>query len=113
MISSVFHNRLKKRMRLQTDPSVIYALANFDGNIRKKDLSIDSPYNTYLYSGLPPGPICNPGEAAIQATLNPDSTCKAIYFVARGNGSHIFSLNLRDHLAAVRKVRRSRLSSKQ
>ncbi len=102
MISSVFHNRLKKRMRLQTDPSVIYALANFDGNIRKKDLSIDSPYNTYLYSGLPPGPIANPGLDSILSVLDPVQSDN-FYFVSRQNGSHQFSTNLPDHNRAVQK----------
>jgi UPF0755 protein len=83
-------------------------MGGYKGRLLFKDLEIDSPYNTYQHGGLPPGPICNPGEAAIQATLNPDPACKAIYFVAEGNGKHIFSLNLRDHLAAVRKVRSSR-----
>ena len=109
MISSVFHNRLKKRMRLQTDPSVIYALANFDGNIRKKDLSIDSPYNTYLYSGLPPGPIANPGLESILSALDPVQSDN-FYFVSRQDGSHQFSTNLPDHNRAVQKyqLRRSR-----
>ena len=89
-------------MRLQTDPSVIYALANFDGNIRKKDLSIDSPYNTYRYSGLPPGPIANPGLDSILSALEPAKTDK-FYFVSRQNGSHQFSKNLADHNRAVRK----------
>jgi len=102
IISSVFHNRLKKRMRLQTDPSVIYALADFDGNIRKKDLSIDSPYNTYLYFGLPPGPIANPGLDSILSALEPAQT-DMFYFVSRQNGSHQFSANLTDHNRAVRK----------
>ena len=100
MVSSVFHNRLKKNMRLQTDPSVIYALADFDGNIRKKDLSIDSPYNTYKYAGLPPGPIANPGLKSIQAALYPADT-NYLYFVSRNDGSHRFTTNLDDHNHAV------------
>lgn len=112
IISSVFHNRLKKRMRLQTDPSVIYAIKNFDGNLRKKDLSIDSPYNTYKNFGLPPGPIANPGLQSILAALYPDDT-NYLYFVSKQNGSHQFSSNLIDHNQAVKKyqlkkVRRSR-----
>ena len=87
LISSVFHNRLVKKMRLQTDPTVIYAMVNFDGNIRKKDLSIDSPYNTYLYSGLPPGPIASPGLDSILAVLDPVQS-NNLYFVSRQNGSH-------------------------
>ncbi|MCF8720421.1 endolytic transglycosylase MltG [Nitrospina gracilis] len=100
LISSVFHNRLKRNMRLQTDPTVIYALADFDGNIRKKDLSVESPYNTYLYPGLPPGPIASPGLESIKAALNPAET-KYLYFVSRQDGTHKFSTNLDDHNRAV------------
>lgn len=100
LISSVFHNRLKKHMRLQTDPTVIYALANFDGNIRKKDLSVESPYNTYLYPGLPPGPIASPGLQALEAALDPAHT-DYLYFVSRQDGTHQFSTNLEDHNRAV------------
>jgi len=112
LISSVFHNRLKKNMRLQTDPTVIYAIKNFDGNIRKKDLSLDSPYNTYKYKGLPPGPIASPGLKAILAVLEPDNS-DYLYFVSRQDGSHQFSTTLDAHNNAVRKyqlkkVRRNR-----
>ncbi len=100
LISSVFHNRLKRKMLLQTDPTVIFALSGFDGNIRKKDLSVDSPYNTYLYKGLPPGPIASPGEDSVIAALNP-ATSDAIFFVSRKDGSHQFSTNLIDHNKAV------------
>ena len=82
LISSVFHNRLAKKMRLQTDPTVIYAMAHFDGNIRKKDLSIDSPYNTYKNFGLPPGPIASPGIDSINAALKSDKS-EFLYFVSR------------------------------
>ena len=102
LISSVFHNRLVKNMRLQTDPTVIYAMINFDGNIRKKDLSIDSPYNTYKYHGLPPGPIASPGLDSIRAALEPEHS-DYLYFVSRKNGSHQFSTNYEDHNRAVRK----------
>ena len=102
LISSVFHNRLVKKMRLQTDPTVIYAMVNFDGNIRKKDLSIDSPYNTYKYFGLPPGPIASPGLDSIRAALDPEDS-DYLYFVSRKNGSHQFSTNYKDHTRAVRK----------
>ncbi len=102
LISSVFHNRLVKKMRLQTDPTVIYAMVNFDGNIRKKDLSIDSPYNTYKHFGLPPGPIASPGLESIQAALEPEDS-EFLYFVSRKNGSHQFSTNYKDHTRAVRK----------
>lgn len=100
IISSVFHNRLKRNMRLQTDPTVIYALADFDGNIRKKDLSVESPYNTYLYPGLPPGPIASPGLESIKAALNPAET-KYLYFVSKQDGTHKFSTHLDDHNRAV------------
>ena len=106
LISSVFHNRLLKKMRLQTDPTVIYAITNFDGNIRKKDLSIDSPYNTYKYHGLPPGPIASPGLDSIQAALEPEQS-DYLYFVSRKNGSHQFSTNYADHTRAVQKYQLS------
>ena len=108
LVSAVYHNRLKKGMRLEADPTVAYAMGGYKGRLYFKDLEIDSPYNTYKHTGLPPGPICSPGEAAIEAALYPDSTFKAIYFVAKGNGGHIFSLTLREHLAAVRKVKNNR-----
>ena len=106
LISSVFHNRLAKNMRLQTDPTVIYAMVNFDGNIRKKDLSIDSPYNTYKYFGLPPGPIASPGLESIQAALDPEES-DFLYFVSRKDGSHQFSTNYKDHIRAVQKYQLS------
>jgi len=103
LISSVFHNRLKKGMMLQADPTVIYGLPDFDGNIRKKDLLYDSPYNTYRYRGLPPGPISNPGLAAIEAAYKPAET-DYLYFVAtKSEGRHYFSSNLREHNRAVAK----------
>jgi UPF0755 protein len=113
LVSAVYHNRLSRGMRLEADPTVAYAMGGYRGRLYYKDLEIDSPYNTYRYEGLPPGPICNPGESAIRAALYPDSTCRAIYFVAEGNGGHIFSLTLRDHLAAVRKVRTSKAKGKR
>lgn len=102
MISSVFHNRLRKNMRLQTDPTVIYAMEQFDGNIRKRDLKIDSPYNTYRYKGLPPGPIANPGLKSIVAALSPIES-NHLYFVSRQDGSHHFSSTLAEHNRAVQK----------
>ena len=110
LISSVFHNRLVKKMRLQTDPTVIYAMVNFDGNIRKKDLSIDSPYNTYKYFGLPPGPIASPGLDSIRAAMDPDHS-DYLYFVSRKNGSHQFSTNYKDHTRAVQKYQLNRRAS--
>jgi UPF0755 protein len=103
VVSSVFHNRLKKRMRLQCDPTVIYVLAMrnaYDGNIRKRDLSIDSRYNTYRYYGLPPGPIGNPGAAALRAAIEPAET-DYLYFVSMNTGRHYFSKTLQEHNRAV------------
>ena len=102
IISSVFHNRLRKNMRLQTDPTVIYAMEKFDGNIRKRDLKIDSPYNTYRYKGLPPGPIANPGLKSIVAAISPIKS-DHLYFVSRQDGSHHFSSTLIEHNRAVQK----------
>jgi UPF0755 protein len=104
-ISAVFHNRLRKHIPLQSDPTVIYGLPNFDGNIRKKDLSNPSPYNTYRWPGLPPGPIANPGVQAIRAALFP-SNSHALYFVSRNDGTHQFSATLTEHNEAVEKYQR-------
>lgn len=90
LVSSVFHNRIKKRMRLQSDPTTIYGIPNFNGNLTKADLQRYSPYNTYVIYGLPPGPIASPGLAAMKATLNPAKT-DYLYFVANGQGKHLFS----------------------
>ena len=101
MIAAVFINRLRKGMLLQTDPTVIYGLgAKFDGNLRRRDLLADTPYNTYTRAGLPPTPIALPGLAALQATLHPAAS-NALYFVARGNGSSEFSATLTQHNRAV------------
>ena len=100
-IAGVFNRRLQKRMRLQTDPTVIYGLGrSFDGDIRRKDLSRDTPYNTYLHKGLPPTPIAMPGRAAVLAAMHP-APGDELYFVARGDGSHKFSSTLEEHNAAV------------
>ena len=101
MIAGVFVNRMRLGMRLQTDPTVIYGMGlQFNGNIRKKDLLTDTPYNTYTRNGLPPTPIAMPGIAAIEAALHPAKT-KALYFVGKGDGSHEFSNNLNEHNIAV------------
>ncbi|NWF74066.1 MAG: endolytic transglycosylase MltG [Nitrospirae bacterium] len=104
-ISAVFHNRLKKQIPLQSDPTVIYGLPSFDGNLRKKDLSSPSPYNTYRVQGLPPGPIANPGIQAIRATLYP-SDSRSLYFVSRNDGTHQFSATLIEHNKAVEKYQK-------
>jgi len=100
LIAGVFLNRLRRRIRLQSDPTVIYGLSNFDGNLTRAHLQKDTPYNTYTRRGLPIGPICNPGAASIQAVLNPTST-PYLYFVAKKDGTHHFSTNLVEHNAAV------------
>ena len=107
-IAAVYHNRLKKGMRLEADPTVAYAMGGFRGRLYYKDLEIDSPYNTYRRTGLPPGPICNPGAESIRAALYPAGGVDALYFVARGDGRHVFSTTLRDHNAAVREARKNR-----
>jgi UPF0755 protein len=105
VVAAVYRNRLAIGMGMQADPTVIYALrkrGKYDGNIRRVDLAIDSPYNTYRYSGLPPGPIAAPGRAAIEAALAP-AAAKYLYFVSRNDGSHVFAETLRDHNANVQK----------
>jgi len=102
VISSVFHNRLKKKMRLESDPTVIYGINDFDGNLTRKHLVTTTPYNTYKIIGLPSGPIANPGRASLEAALYPDETA-FIYFVSKKDSTHHFSTNLRDHNEAVRK----------
>ena len=105
LVSGVFHNRLQRGMPLQSDPTVIYALKAFDGDLRRRDLAIKSPYNTYRVRGLPPGPIANPGEAAIRAALYPTPS-KFVYFVSRNDGSHEFSATLAEHNKAVQKYQK-------
>jgi UPF0755 protein len=105
-VAGVFVNRLKLGMPLQTDPTVIYGLGErFDGNLRRRDLVADSPYNTYLRNGLPPTPIAMPGRAALLAAVRPDPT-RALYFVSRGDGSSHFSENLAEHNRAVNQYQR-------
>ncbi len=101
MIAGVFHNRLKKRMRLQSDPTTIYGIyEQFNGNLRKKHLLEKTPYNTYKIPALPKGPISNPGLEAIKATLNPEKHAY-IYFVSKNDGTHVFSNTYKKHRAAV------------
>ncbi len=99
-ISAVFHNRLKKGYRLQSDPTTIYGIANFNGNLTRKDLKTFTPYNTYKIYGLPPGPIASPGSSAIRAALNPNNE-DYLYFVSRNDGTHKFSRTLKEHNRAV------------
>lgn len=100
IIASVFHNRLKKKMKLQSDPTVIYGLRNFNGNITRRDLDTHTVYNTYRIKGLPPGPIANPGKDAILAALYP-ATTEFLYFVSHNSGTHEFTTNYDDHRKAV------------
>lgn len=102
-IAGVFNRRLRIGMKLQTDPTVIYGMGDqYDGNIRRSDLRTDTPYNTYVHKGLTPTPICMPGRAALDAAVNPKDG-KSLYFVSRGDGTHVFSATLEQHNAAVRK----------
>jgi UPF0755 protein len=103
-VSSVYHNRLERGMRLQADPTVIYALGT-RRRLYEKDYQTRSPYNTYLIYGLPPGPINQPSAASLEAALFPART-DFLYFVARPDGKHVFSRTYREHLAAIREVRR-------
>jgi UPF0755 protein len=106
MIAAVFVNRLRAGMMLQTDPTVIYGMGDkFQGNIRKKDLETDTPYNTYMRTGLPPTPIALPGVQSLNAALGPAKS-DALYFVARGDGTSKFSDNLNDHNRAVNQYQR-------
>ena len=107
LIARVFLNRLHRGMRLQTDPTVIYGLTDFDGNLRKKDLQTPTPYNTYQIRGLPPGPIGSPGRAAIAAVLHPAKE-SYLYFVSKNDGTHYFSRSLVEHNQAVDKYQKSR-----
>lgn len=106
LVAAVFVNRLRKGMLLQTDPTVIYGIgASFDGNLRKRDLLTDTPYNTYTRPGLPPTPIAMPGQASLRAALNP-ARSEVLYFVARGDGSSQFSQTLDEHNNAVNRYQR-------
>ncbi len=110
LISSVFHNRLRKKMKLQTDPTIIYGILDKMGkeinNIRKKDILTPSSYNTYVIEGLPPGPVSNPGLESVKAVLNPDKS-EYLYFVSKNDGTHVFSRTYREHLGAVEKYQKN------
>jgi len=101
LVSAVFYNRLQRRMQLQSDPTVIYGLKSFNGDLTKKDLHDANPYNTYRISGLPPGPICNPGLSSIKAALHP-ADVPFLYFVSKNDGTHLFSESLEAHNQAVK-----------
>lgn len=105
LIAAVFHNRLRKGMRLQADPTVIYGIAGFDGNLTRRHLETPTVYNTYTRGGLPPGPIASPGLAALRAAAEP-ATSSALYFVARGDGRHEFNVTLEAHNRAVNRYQR-------
>jgi len=107
LVSAVFHNRLKERIPLQCDPTVIYGIKDFDGNLTKRDLVTNTPYNTYTKPGLPPGPIANPGLDSLKAALYP-APVKYRYFVSKNDGTHIFSETLRQHNRAVLKFQKRR-----
>lgn len=116
LVASVFVNRLKKGMRLQTDPTVIYALTlgknELGRSLKKKDLQVDSPYNTYKYYGLPPSPICNPGRLSLEAAANPEKS-SYLYFVANGKGGHNFSKSLKEHNDNVQSWLKERKAKKK
>jgi UPF0755 protein len=105
LISAVFFNRLEKRMRLQTDPTVIYGIPNFDGNLTRAHLETPHPWNTYVIQGLPPTPIASPGEAAIRAAVNP-AQADYLYFVSKNDGTHHFSSTLKEHNRMVAQYQR-------
>jgi UPF0755 protein len=105
LISAVFHNRLKKKIPLQSDPTVIYGIKNFNGNLTREDLARPTPYNTYRIAGLPPTPICNPGKDSLLAAVNP-APVSYLYFVSRNDGSHYFSFDLEEHNRAVWKYQK-------
>jgi UPF0755 protein len=100
LVAAVFSNRLARRIPLQSDPTVIYALPGFSGNLHHRDLNVKSPYNTYRVTGLPPGPIANPGQASLEAALHP-AEANYLYFVSKNDGSHYFSSTLAEHQKAV------------
>lgn len=103
LVAAVFHNRLRRGMRLETDPTVIYGIDGFDGNLKRSHLEdASNPYNTYRIAGLPPGPIANPGAGALAATVRPAQS-DALYFVSRNDGTHVFSRTYQEHVGHVRR----------
>jgi UPF0755 protein len=111
LISAVFHNRLEQKIALQSDPTVIYGLKRVSKNLTRRDLQHPSPYNTYLFPGLPPGPICNPGLAALEAALTP-ADVPYLYFVSKNDGSHLFSKTISEHNRAVDRYQKEKGSPK-
>jgi UPF0755 protein len=107
LVASVIHNRMAKRMPLQCDPTVIYGIKDFDGNLTRRHLRTPNPYNTYIHLGLPPGPIANPGLEALRAVVEPEKT-SYLYFVSKNDGTHHFSSSLREHNRAVRRYQKRR-----
>jgi UPF0755 protein len=107
LVSSVYHNRLRIKMKLDADPTVIYGFGGLNRPLYRKDLTKDSPYNTYMRKGLPPTPINSPGIASIKAALNPENS-KYFYFVANNSGGHVFSKTLREHNNAINKIKNGR-----
>ncbi len=105
LVAAVFHNRLQRGMRLQSDPTVIYGVEGFDGDLRRADLVRDTPYNTYTRAGLPRGPIANPGRASLEAVLRP-AAVPYLYFVSRNDGTHVFSVTYDEHRRAVDRYQR-------
>ncbi|MEJ5376792.1 MAG: endolytic transglycosylase MltG [bacterium] len=107
LVSGVFHKRLRMGMKLESDPSVIYGLDNYNGSLRKSDLLVPHPYNTYVFRGLPPGPICNPGQESIRAALFPANT-DYLFFVSKKDGTHHFSRTIGEHVRAVARYQKIR-----
>jgi UPF0755 protein len=105
LVSAVFHNRLRKKIPLQSDPTVIYGIKNFNGNLTKQDLMRPTPYNTYVIAGLPPTPICNPGKDSLLAAVHP-APVSYLYFVSKNDGSHYFSSAIEEHNRAVWKYQK-------
>ncbi len=105
VVAAVFLNRLRRKMKLETDPTVIYGIQDFDGNLRRRDLRRDTPYNTYTRRGLPPGPIANPGRESLEAVLDP-ADVPYLYFVSRNDGTHAFSVTYEEHRRAVNRFQK-------